>query len=157
MHWTQFDTTFQELIVFHCTPTTIIIHLGGNDLVAWSQSKLLKTFKKQFEYMASVYPNATLVWSDILPRQAWRGIDNTPENLEMIEQKRKRVNRLGTQVALRFGGRAIHHALDFSTHGLFNSDKAHLSLIGNAIFLNTFEEALEVFFSDPEQKVYKAN
>lgn len=71
--------------------------------MAWSQSKLLKTFKKQFEYMASVYPDATLVWSNILPRQAWRGIENTTENLEMTEQKRKRVNQLGTQVAMRFG------------------------------------------------------
>lgn len=157
MHWVHFDTVFQRLMLFHATPMMIIIHLGGNDLVEWSQSKLLKTFKRQFAYMASVYPEAQLVWSDILPRQSWRGADNTPERLKKLDQKRRRINRLGRQVAFNVDGKAIQHELDFNTTGLFKMDGVHLTAVGNAIFFNTFEEAINLFVTDPSSQMYNPN
>ena len=43
------------------------------------------------------------------------------------------------------------------TPGLFKNDGTHLTLIGNAIFLNTFKEALNIFLTDNTQTVYDAN
>lgn len=157
MHWAQFETVFQRLMLFHATPLMIIIHLGGNDLVEWSQSKLLKTFKRQFAYMASVYPKAQLVWSDILPRQSWRGTDNSAERLKKLDQKRRRINRLGRQASFNVEGKAIQHELDFNTTGLFRSDGVHLTAVGNAIFLNTFEEAINLFVTNPSAQMYNPN
>ena len=44
-----------------------------------------------------------------------------------------------------------------TTNGLYKSDGVHLTSIGNDIFLNTFQEALVVFFENPNQRIYDAN
>ncbi|MCG8045583.1 MAG: SGNH/GDSL hydrolase family protein [Candidatus Thiodiazotropha endolucinida] len=157
MHWYHFGAALQQMMLFHQSPAAIIIHLGGNDLVSWSQSKLLKAFKRHFAYISSTYPNAQIIWSDILPRENWRGMESTTENLRRMNLKRKQVNRLGRGVAIGFGGKGIHHELDFSTTGLFRSDGVHLTLIGNAILLNTFEEAMDIFLSDHSIKTFPSN
>lgn len=50
--------------------------------------------------MASIYPEAQTVWSDILPNcQSWLGADNTHEGLKKLDQRR-RINQSGRQPAL---------------------------------------------------------
>ena len=72
-----------------------------------------------------------------------------------MEQKRKRINRAGPQVTEQLNhGKAIIHEID-TTPGLHKSDGVHLTSIGNAIFLNTMQEALMSFFNNPEHRVYK--
>ena len=107
--------------------------------------------------MASVYPKAQLVWSDILPRQSWRGTDNSAERLKKLDQKRRRINRLGRQAVFNVEGKAIQHELDFNTTGLFKSDGVHLTAVGNAIFFNTFVEAINLFVTDPSAQMYNPN
>lgn len=157
MHWEQLRAEFQRLMLFHPAPAMVVIHLGGNDLVTWSQSKLLKKIKTDLRYMASVFPDAQVIWSDILPRQAWRGVESSVESLRKLDQKRKRINRIGRQVTLSLNGKGISHELDFATPGIFRPDSVHLTRIGNAIFLNTFEEALNIFFRNPSVSVFNAN
>ena len=76
----------------------------------------------------------------------------------MMNEKRKPIYRAGRQAVrgLSYGG-AIIHELDPPTPGLFKNDGTHLTLIGNAIFLNTFKEALNIFLTDNTQTVYDAN
>ena len=63
--------------------------------------------------------------------------------------KRKRINHAGRQAVRGLShGRAIIHELDPTTPGLYKNDGTHLTLIGNAIFLNTFKEALNIFLTD---------
>ena len=158
MHWTQLKASFQRAMLFCNDPTSIIIHLGGNDLVTVTQSRMIKRMKKDLRYISSVYPSARLIWSDILPRTSWRGVVNTPEKLKTLDNKRKRINRAGRQITRTLPhGYSIIHELDSSTSGLFKTDGVHLTLIGNAIFLNTFEEALVAFSSHPDNRVYNAN
>ena len=110
--------------------------------------------------MQSVFQMVKFVWSDILPRTYWQGIANTQKNLKMMNDKRKRFNRAGRQAVRGLShGRAIIHELDPTTPGLFKNDddNTHLTLIGNAIFLNTFKEALKIFLTDNTQIVYDAN
>ncbi|MEW8545795.1 MAG: hypothetical protein AB2693_19915 [Candidatus Thiodiazotropha sp.] len=158
MHWSELIPKFQCTMIFNPPPDLIVIHVGGNDLVTVKQAKLIKVIRRDLQYLASVFPTAIVVWSDILPRKSWRGIENNPQNLAKMNEKRKRINRAGRQVIhdLTYG-RAIIHELDATTPGLFKPDGVHLTLIGNAIFLNTFKEALRFFLNNNEQKVYDAN
>lgn len=158
MHWRELLPKFQCTLLFNPRPGMIVIHLGGNDLVTVKQAKLMRAIKKDLKYLASVFTSAKIVWSDILPRKKWLGIENTPKNLKIMDNKRKRINRAGRQVVRGLAhGRAIIHELDTEVPGLFKPDGVHLTLIGNAIFLNTFKEALNIFVSDSGQLVYDAN
>lgn len=158
MHWSDLIPRFQCTMIFHPPPVMIIIHVGGNDLVTMKQAKLIKVIRRDLGYIASVFPSVKIAWSDILPRNWWRGIENSPDNLAKIDEKRKRINRAGRQVVRDLVcGRAIMHEIDTLTPGLLKPDGVHLTLIGNAIFLNTFEEAVNTFHTNPNQTVYNAN
>lgn len=95
MHWCELLSKFQCTMLFNSQPTMIVIHLGGNDLVTIKQAKFIKLIRRDPKYFSSVFPAVKFVWCDILPRTKWRGIDNTPENLAKMNEKRKRVNRAG--------------------------------------------------------------
>ena len=157
MHWDELKGGFQKAMLFSVAPFMIIIHLGGNDLVTIKQGKMIKWIKRDLKYIASVFPQAILVWSDILPRQKWRGMINSPPNLKQINNKRKRINRAGRQAVNDIiNGRSIVHEIDLVTPGLFKADGCHLTLVGNAIFLNTLEEAVSAFLSNPQLRVYNS-
>ena len=149
MHWRDLIPKFQLAMMFNPPHVMILVHVGGNDLVTMRQGKLIKNIKKDLQYLASVFSTATckIIWSDILPRKSWRGVEPTQGNLDKMNSKRKRINRAGRQVARNLlQGRSIIHEIDITTNGLYKSDGVHLSSIGNDIFLNTFQEALLAFF-----------
>ena len=157
MHWNELKGGFQKAMLFSVAPFMIIIHLGGNDIVTIKQGKMIKWIKRDLKYIASVFPQAILVWSDILPRKKWRGMINSPPNLKQINNKRKRINRAGRQAVNDIiNGRSIVHKIDLVTPGLFKADGCHLTLVGNAIFLNTLEEAVSAFLSNPQLRVYNS-
>jgi hypothetical protein len=57
--------------------------------------------ESEVSYLREAFPQATLIWVDILPRRVWRGAhSNKP-----IEAKRKRINRLGRQI-IKFSGKS---------------------------------------------------
>ena len=89
---------FQLAMLSNSPPKMILVHLGGNDLTTVKQGKLMGMIKKDLFYMASTFPSAYIIWSDILPRLLWRDITNTPDNLRKMDQKRKRINRAGRQI-----------------------------------------------------------
>ena len=157
MHWPELVPKFQLTMILNPQPMMIVIHLGGNDLATVTQGKMIKKIKKDINYIASVFPSTQVVWSDILPRLVWRGVDNTPENLRKLDLKRKRINRAGRQATRQvMHGKAIIHEID-TTPGLHKPDGVHLTPIGNSIFLHTMQEALSMFFNNPNQRVYNAN
>ena len=158
MVWKELAPRFQLSLLSNPPPVTIVIHLGGNDIVTVTQGKLIRSIKKDINYIASVFPSAAIVWSDILPRLKWRGAPNDPQTLYQLDQKRKRINRAGRQVIRQLAnGKYIVHEIDTVTPGLFRPDGVHLTLIGNSIFLNTMQEALLSFIKDPKRKFYDAN
>lgn len=154
MHWEQLLTELQLNMMFNPRPAMLILSLGGNDLVDIKQAKLMKKIKKDIKYIASIFPNAYIVWSDILPRKAWR---DSNESLVKTNQKRKRINRAGRQVADQLpNGKYIIHEIETETNGLFLEDGVHLTPVGNDIFLNTFQEAVNAFFSDASLKMFNS-
>ena len=158
MHWSQLHSTIQLKMLFHPTPAMIVIHLAGNDLVDLKQAQLIKRITKGLSRLRSVFPETLIVWSDILPRTQWRGMDINRCSLETMNNKRKRINRAGRQAVTSFPtGRYICHEIDPQIHGLLKPDGTHLTKIGNSIFLLTFQEALRLFFNQPEKIFYDAN
>ena len=158
MHWRDLIPKFQLAMMFIPPPVMILVHVGGNDLVTMRQGKLIKNIKKDMQYLASVFSTAKIIWSDILPRKSWRGVEPTQGNLDKMNSKRKRINRAGRQVARNLlQGRSIIHEIDITTNGLYKSDGVYLTSIGNDIILNTFQEALAAFFENPNQRIYDAN
>ena len=158
MKWNELHGQVQLTMLFNSPPAMIIIHLGGNDLVTIKQGKLIKSIKRDLNYISSVFPSALIVWSDILPRLSWRGITPTLENLGKINRKRKCINRAGRQMARELPrGRVIIHEIDTETKGLFSRDEVHLSPVGNDIFLSTLSEAIDSFLKNPVKRLYDAN
>ena len=97
------------------------------------------------------------MWSDILPRLVWPGVESTIDKLKTMDLKRKRINRAGRLSAkLLLHGRYIIHNIDPVTPGLLKVDGKHLTDIGNRIFLQAFKEALCHFFTDPAILMYDA-
>lgn len=157
MRWEHLRAKFQLMIIQNPPPVTIIIHLGGNDLVAVKQAKLMRLIKRDIRYIASVFPSAQIIWSDILPRKSWRGVVPATTNFFQLNQKRKRINRAGHLIVPNLPlGKVTVHEID-TTPGFFKPDGEHLSLTGNAVFLNTIQEAVRTFFTNATQNVYDAN
>ena len=166
MHWPQLKPTIQLKMLFHTTPALIVVHLGGNDLVSIKLAKLMSKIKKTLWYLQSVFNDTYIVWSDILPRTQWRGLDDIAsmkhldlqQKLKLMDQKRKRVNRAGRQaVRTLTWGRSILHEIDTDTPGLLKRDGTHLSKIGNHIFLLTLQEAIRLFLLDPTKTIYDSH
>uniref|UniRef100_A0A8W8IA39 SGNH hydrolase-type esterase domain-containing protein n=1 Tax=Magallana gigas TaxID=29159 RepID=A0A8W8IA39_MAGGI len=127
------------------SPQFIVMHCGGNDLGQIPLSKLLYRVKWDIRLMASVFPDCQLVWSFILPRITWR----YSQRPRCMEQARNRVNRLAAKEVLACGGRIIRHPQFIGKpQNLYSSDGVHLSKLGNYLFLNNIQGALEYFVRD---------
>ena len=115
----------------------IIIHIGGNDLVQMKQRNLMRKIKKDLQYVASVFSTSYIVWSDILPRAEWRGLESTLDNLKKINKKRKRVNREGRLVAseLPLGRAIINYDIDIK-HKVCFCKMAHICPLSATIFFS---------------------
>jgi hypothetical protein len=99
----------------------------------------------------SLMPYCTIIWSSILLRKEWRYANNN----DAAERTRKRVNRAVRRFLHKFNGKVIHHPdLEDLHPTLFNNDGVHLSYIGNDIFINSLQSALELFISRPYLKTY---
>ena len=61
MVWKELAPRFQLSFISNPPLVMIVILLGGNDIVKVKQGKMTRN-------IASVFPSATMVWSDILPR-----------------------------------------------------------------------------------------
>ena len=117
MHWSQLHSTMQLKMLFYPTPAMIVIHLAGNDLVGLKQAQLIKRI-----------PETLIVWSDILQRTQWWGMDLNRCSLETMNNKRKRINRAGRQAVTCFPtGRYICHETDPQIHGLLKPKGTHLT------------------------------
>ena len=94
MHWSDLIPMVQLAMMFNPPPVMFLVHVGGNDLVT-RQGKLIKNIKKDLQYLASVFSTTKIIWSDILPRKSWRGVEPTQGNVDKMNSKRKRITWLG--------------------------------------------------------------
>lgn len=140
----------QALLNWQGPPNYFILHVGGNDIGCITSLHIRCQLKYIFECLRILMPNTILIWSSILPRLGWRYSHDT----EAMERVRVRANRALINFMRQSGGKAIRYP-DFQDKapGLY-SDSCHLSFIGNDIFLNTIQGALETFIQNPVVQIY---
>uniref|UniRef100_K1QM29 SGNH hydrolase-type esterase domain-containing protein n=2 Tax=Magallana gigas TaxID=29159 RepID=K1QM29_MAGGI len=75
-----------------------------------------------------------------------------------MEQSRNRVNRAAAKEILGCGGRLLRHTQFLGKpKQLYSRDGVHLSGLGNDIYLNNLQGALEYFVKNKEGVVFPVN
>lgn len=137
--WHDFRHTVEVSVLLSRPPETVVVSLGGNDLVNFSIRQIQNLVSREVKYLRSAFPNVTIVWVDILPRREWRGEHS---GWSVIDSKRKRLNRLCRQL-IRSQGKSAFVAVDIrADEGFYSEDGVHLNLVGKEFFLDTLREAL---------------
>lgn len=144
LQYHQVFTIVNSLRQCFSAPNFLILHFGGNDVGREACGILRQKIKTVLTNLMCILPNTTIVWSSILPRLNWR----YSTNVKAMESMRARINRAVILFLLQRGHKAIKRT-DFHDKlpALYLADGVHLSFIGNDIFLNTIQGALETFFS----------
>ncbi|XP_071173895.1 uncharacterized protein [Mytilus edulis] len=151
MKWFNVDRTIDATFSWRGVPSILIIHCGGNDLVNCCNGELLFHMRSTFHYLKCTMPNTLIIWSFILPRLSWRGALNN----DKIEKSRRRINRGVRSYISKIGCKTIKH-LDFEDkhQALFAADGVHLSFLGNDIFINTIQTAIDLFIDNSSRTLY---
>jgi len=151
MVWSMVETILRSMFTWRGPPKMLIIHCGGNDIPTKQNGDLIFEIRQGLSNIMSLMPYSIIIWSSILPRKEWRYANNN----DAAERARKRVNRAVRRFLHKFNGKVIHHPdLEDLHPTLFNNDGIHLSYIGNDIFINALQSALELFISRPYIKTY---
>ncbi|XP_063398274.1 uncharacterized protein LOC134683112 [Mytilus trossulus] len=124
-------------------PSYIIVHIGGNDIGNIKLGYLHFQLVKFMSWLSNKLPETTLIWSQVLPRLLWRYSTNG----NCMEKCRRRLNSsIGVHMT-KHGGCYIRYPDIKATHKFLAQDGVHLSKIGNEIFLNIIQGALETIIS----------
>ena len=135
-------------------PKYIVLHFGGNDIGLVSLGLLRHQIKDTLKRIQICFPDVILIWSDILPRSSWR----ESINVKAMDQARRRLNRDMCYFLTALGHKVMKHTdFHYNESTLLHVDGVHLSFIGNDIFLNSVQGALETFITQPDVSVYPVN
>jgi lysophospholipase L1-like esterase len=140
LKWERLMAEVQFLAIHNQAPKIIIIHAGSNDLCSAKCSTMRQSFRSDIDELHSLFPNAKICMSAMLPRMLW------PQSfpLNKIEKKRKLLNRFIRRLTTYVGGLFINHEeISTDTPGFYFSDGVHLSSIGCDMFLLAVKDALE--------------
>lgn len=136
--WTQLVPTLQSLAVEGHGPELLIIHLGESDLECNRGVQLSCTIKRELALVKELFPQARILWSNLLPRR--RGVGKAGS---------RTVNRARTMVNLdvgpfisTLGGAVIEHPAVLHTDPDFYVDGDNLSCRGLDIFLEDVKNGI---------------
>jgi lysophospholipase L1-like esterase len=126
------------------SPDFLVVHCGANDIGRTPLLSLIKLLQSTVLEIQQLFPDVRLVWSSLLPRFNWR----YSNNIQAMESARTRINREAIKFITSRGGAFIKHPqLEAKPVHLYHSDGVHLSQLGNEIFLNNLQGAIEGFQS----------
>lgn len=124
----------------------VLLHCGGNDIGDVPCGALFHHMKFTITILSRMLPSCSVIWSSILLRRSWRYLNDD----RAMEITRKFINRGIRSYILKYGGNVAKYPDFDDLHpGLFLDDGVHLSFIGNDIFLNQLQSALETFIKYP--------
>ena len=119
----------------------MIIHLGGNDLIVADEFSFRQRLVLS-RRASLLFPHASLIWSDLLPRLYYLGA-RSPEG---TEEKRRTLNRWAQPKDSWFGIRNLHlPQFRWTEATLYRFDAVHLSPLGNRIFRDNVYKAHSAF------------
>lgn len=123
-------------------PEVVIIHLGSNDITSIDTNELIKNMKNGFQQIQEMFPETSVMFSELVSRRKWRGIP-----VQEGERRRKLVNQKMSDYVLKLGGFVIPHSnITNDVLELYREDGVHLSALGDDILLEDFTDALKDFF-----------
>ena len=142
MKWKDFPTKIQHIILHNPSPKVIFIHLGSNDMGEANNSCNLERFiKKELMNLHTLFPNAKIIFSSLLPRLIWSRTIIPPVK---IDKKRRHCNdRIRRFMGVVNGQFLANEEISADTPGLYFSNGVHLSDIGSDILILNFKDALE--------------
>lgn len=123
-------------------PHIIVVHCGANNVNVGKTrlDRLLTMVHDILSQCKTLFPKTKFVWSSTLPRITWRYSTNT----KAMNQTRTRVDCQAIKTMVSLGGAYIKHTqIKISRTQLFHSDSTHLSKLGNDLFLNNLQGAIE--------------
>lgn len=121
-------------------PAVLVIHAAGNDLCNVRLSELISVIRADFDRFPSFFQNVILVWSEIVPREIWKGARNPAS----IERARRLLNmRVSRHVRMNGGVVIRHRQLEGDNRELLLDDGIHLNPIGLDILLSGLQDAIE--------------
>ena len=139
-----FISTFDKYVKSYPRPDYLIIQAGSNDLCVVKGKELIENIRADIMRLAILYPDIKIIWSDILPRRYCHFGDNHGA----IEGTRKRVNIAVRKVVKEeiINRYVISHPnITEKERTLYRNDGTHLSDVGNDVFLNNVQAALESY------------
>ena len=151
MRWNSMVSLVHAMVNAFGIPRALLLHVGANDIGAWSTRDLIYHMTFALFIIQRMVPGCALIYSSMLPRTSWR----YSFNCGAMERSRKRVNRGLRTYLLNNGGYVLKHTdLDDGHKALFASDGIHLSFLGNDIFINAIQGAIEHFLMYPNARIF---
>ncbi|XP_042299830.1 uncharacterized protein LOC121917774 isoform X1 [Sceloporus undulatus] len=145
MLWGAFLPRVIEMAAEGTPPDVILIHLGENDLVRMPGLQLVGRMTSDLHQLRRRFPQATILWTRLLPRRAWPGARSE----SAINAARRHVNRDITRNLAWIGGRAVSHRdIRVELPDLFRGDGVHLSPRGCDLYLDEMSRAIGGSISD---------
>lgn len=140
----------KKLLEFEDHPHILVIHCAGNDIGKEPIGILRNKLKAVLSSVARLLLHTLLIWSQILPRLKWRYSDNNTA----MDRCRLRLNSSIASHILKLGGKYIRYPDITPRSELLSSDLVHLTPLGNDIFLNIMQGALEYFLTRPASNTF---
>ena len=139
LRWHSLRSKIEASVLLASPPKAIIIHLGGNDLCKLSIFQIKNIIQREVNYLRTAFPEATIIWIDILQRRIWPG---ALKNWSAIESKRKRVNRWGRYLIRSSGAHElVSPDIDVGTN-FWRNDGIHLNEVGLEFYLDYIKDSL---------------
>ena len=100
---------------------------------------LILSIQKDVKAYSNLFPETCIIWSDILPRAAYRGAISNAK----VEKSRKSLNNAMKLYMPRINGEVIHHKnIQWDAHHLYRRDGVHLNDMGNDVMLGNITQAM---------------
>ncbi|CAC5400996.1 unnamed protein product [Mytilus coruscus] len=120
-------------------PHFLVLHVAdiGSSKVGFLRNEI----KNMIRWIMKEFPNSKLVWSQILTRLKWRHSNDR----KAMDLCRYRINNSIAVFIISCGGYYIKHPDIHADQKFFQSDGVHLSSLGNELWLNILQGAMEHF------------
>lgn len=141
MTTSEIITTIRKMKRYNHPPQYLILHVSGNDLGYIKVGFLRNQIKNILRWIYKELPHTTVVWSQILPRLNWRYTCNHKAMMAC----RYRINNSIATFVLQNGGCYIRYPDIKPNHTCLKQDGVHLTPLGNDLFLNVLQGAIETF------------
>ena len=135
------EVTIKNMMKYEDPPNFLLIHVAGNDVGNTRVGFLRNKLKDVLVKIQRLLPQTKLIWSQMLPRLKWRYSSNS----DSMDRCRARLNSSTGSYIIRKGGHYIKYPDILPNYTFFKDDGVHLTELGNEIFLNTMQGALESF------------